>query len=56
MKVATHNGTFHADDVMSASILMLAEDDVFFIRTRDTNLLNTAYICFCFRQQIKNLV
>jgi uncharacterized UPF0160 family protein len=46
MKVVTHSGTFHADDVFASAVLRLALGDFDFIRTRDTALIATADIVF----------
>jgi uncharacterized UPF0160 family protein len=46
-KVATHDGVFHADDVMAAAILWLAYDgDLTMTRTRNPELLAKADIVF----------
>jgi uncharacterized UPF0160 family protein len=37
MRVATHPGTFHADDVFAIAALRLAEGDVEVVRTRDAD-------------------
>ena len=44
MKIATHNGKFHADEVFAISLLRRLERfaDAEIIRTRDTELLKTA--------------
>lgn len=44
MKIATHNGTFHADDVFGVALLKTLYPDAEFIRTRDEALLKTADI------------
>jgi len=44
--LATHNGIFHCDDVMSFAILKLIFDDIKLIRTRDPKVLETADILF----------
>jgi len=41
-KVATHSGSFHADDVFAMAILRLCFDDVKVIRTRDPDEFNAA--------------
>ena len=46
MKVVTHSGTFHADDVFAFAILRAALGDFDFIRTRDTALIAAADIVF----------
>jgi len=46
MKVATHSGTFHADDVFASAILHAALGDFDFIRTRDTARIAAADIVF----------
>jgi uncharacterized UPF0160 family protein len=40
--IATHNGTFHADDVFAVAILLLLEPDAKVIRTREENLIDEA--------------
>ena len=35
MRVATHPGTFHADDVFAVAVLSLVHDDLEIVRTRD---------------------
>lgn len=44
MKIATHNGKFHADEVFAISMLRRLERfaDAEIIRTRDAQLLETA--------------
>ena len=45
MIVATHNGPFHADDVLAWALLrQFMEEDLELIRTRDANRLNEADI------------
>lgn len=47
IKVATHSGTFHADDVFAYAILRAAHaGQVELIRSRDSALLDTAQIVF----------
>ncbi|WP_243368969.1 MYG1 family protein [Microvirga solisilvae] len=46
MKVVTHSGTFHADDVFASAVLRAALGDFEFIRTRDTALIASADIVF----------
>jgi uncharacterized UPF0160 family protein len=46
MKVVTHSGTFHADDVFASAVLHVALGDFEFIRTRDATLIASADIVF----------
>lgn len=46
MKVVTHSGTFHADDVFAFSVLREALDPFEFTRTRDTALIEAADLVF----------
>lgn len=46
MKVVTHSGTFHADDVFASAVLRAALRDFDFIRTRDPALISAADIVF----------
>jgi len=46
MKIVTHSGTFHADDVFASVILRAALGDFDFIRTRDPALIASADIVF----------
>jgi uncharacterized UPF0160 family protein len=46
MKIVTHSGTFHADDVFASVVLCAALGDFDFIRTRDTTLITTADLVF----------
>lgn len=46
MKVVTHSGTFHADDVFASAILRAALGDFDFIRTRDPAAIAAADIVF----------
>jgi len=46
MKVVTHSGTFHADDVFAFSILREALGPFEFARTRDSSLIETADLVF----------
>ncbi len=46
MKIITHSGTFHADDVFAFAILRAALGDFGFIRTRDASLIDAADIVF----------
>ena len=46
MKVVTHSGTFHADDVFAFAVLRAALGDFEFIRSRDAALIAAAYIVF----------
>ena len=47
LKVATHNGTFHADDVFAFVILRAASNGrVELVRTRDQQALDTAAVVF----------
>ena len=39
--LGTHNGKFHADDVMATAILRLLLGDIKVTRTRDENILRT---------------
>lgn len=42
MKIATHNETFHADEVTASIIFSLLYDDIEFIRSRDPEVLDSA--------------
>jgi len=44
MKIATHNGTFHADDVFGVALLKKLYPEAEFIRTRNETLLASADI------------
>lgn len=44
--VATHSGTFHADDVLAAATMRLLNPTVKVLRSRDIELLNTADVLF----------
>lgn len=46
MKVVTHSGTFHADDVFASAILRAALGDFDFMRTRDPALIAAADLVF----------
>jgi uncharacterized UPF0160 family protein len=46
MKVVTHSGTFHADDVFAFSVLREALQSFEFIRTRDTAQITAADLVF----------
>ncbi len=46
MKVITHSGTFHADDVFAYSVLREALNAFEFTRTRDTALIEAADLVF----------
>jgi uncharacterized UPF0160 family protein len=46
MKVITHSGTFHADDVFAFSVLREALNSFEFTRTRDTALIEAADLVF----------
>jgi uncharacterized UPF0160 family protein len=46
MKVVTHSGTFHADDVFAFSVLREALDSFEFVRTRDAAVIESADIVF----------
>ena len=47
MKVGTHNGVFHADDVFGYCILKSAfDDDIEIARTRDPNVLQNCDLVF----------
>lgn len=46
MKVITHSGTFHADDVFAFVVLRAALGDFNFIRTRDAGLIEGADLVF----------
>lgn len=39
MNVGTHNGTFHADEVLACTILDMLYGPISLVRTRDTTLL-----------------
>lgn len=42
MKIATHNGTFHADDVFGVAVLLLLHPGAELVRTRDAELIAQA--------------
>src|SRR3712207_1683731 len=42
LKVATHPGNFHADDVFAVAVLSLAEGPLEIVRTRDAEALDAA--------------
>lgn len=44
MKIATHNGKFHADEVMATAILMDLFPEATLLRTRDRNVIEAADI------------
>ena len=46
MRVVTHSGTFHADDVFASAILRAALGDFDFVRTRDQSAIESADIVF----------
>jgi uncharacterized UPF0160 family protein len=46
MILATHNGTFHTDDVMAAAVLLQVFPKSEIIRTRDPELIKTAGVVF----------
>ena len=46
MRIVTHSGTFHADDVFAYSVLRDALDAFEFVRTRDMALIDSADIVF----------
>ncbi len=46
MKVATHSGTFHADDVFAFAVLRAARNDVELVRSRDSQELEQADVVF----------
>lgn len=46
MKVVTHSGTFHADDVFAFSVLREAVGDFPFTRTRDASVIASADLVF----------
>ncbi|WP_230533331.1 MYG1 family protein [Microvirga roseola] len=46
MKVITHSGTFHADDVFAFVVLRAAFSDFEFVRTRDTAAIAAADLVF----------
>jgi uncharacterized UPF0160 family protein len=46
MKVVTHSGTFHADDVFAFSVLREALGSFDFVRTRDAAVIDAADIVF----------
>lgn len=46
MKVVTHSGTFHADDVFATAVLRAALGDFAFVRTRDAAAIAAADIVF----------
>lgn len=46
MRVVTHSGTFHADDVFASAILRAALGEFDFIRTRDQETIASADIVF----------
>jgi uncharacterized UPF0160 family protein len=39
MKLVTHNGTFHYDEILAASILLEIYPDAEIIRTRDADII-----------------
>jgi uncharacterized UPF0160 family protein len=43
---ATHSGTFHADDILAAAAMRLAQPALTIVRTRDNAELNAADILF----------
>lgn len=46
MKVVTHSGTFHADDVFACAVLRAALGEFDFVRTRDAAVIASADIVF----------
>lgn len=46
MKVVTHSGTFHADDVFASAVLQAALGEFDFVRTRDADQIASADIVF----------
>lgn len=42
LRIATHNGSFHADDVFGVAVLMLLHPDAELVRTRDTQTIAEA--------------
>src|ERR671921_1119446 len=46
MKVVTHSGRFHADDVFAAAILEAALDSVELVRSRDREVIAAADLVF----------
>lgn len=46
MRIVTHSGTFHADDVFAYSVLLDAFEAFEFVRTRETALIESADIVF----------
>lgn len=40
MKIGTHNGVFHADEVMAVAALRLINNDIHIVRTRDQRVLD----------------
>lgn len=46
MKVVTHSGTFHADDVFASVVLRAALGSVDLVRTRDTDVIASADVVF----------
>lgn len=46
MKVVTHDGTFHADDVFAYAVLRAAFRDVHFVRSRDPAVIDSADLVF----------
>ncbi len=46
MKVVTHSGTFHADDVFAFAVLRAAHGDVELVRTRDPEVIERADVVF----------
>jgi uncharacterized UPF0160 family protein len=46
MRIATHNGPFHADDVLACAVLLWAFPEAEVVRTRDPKVIATADIVF----------
>lgn len=44
MKIVTHNGRFHADDIFAAATLLLAYPDAQIVRSRDEKIIGSADI------------
>ncbi|MBC8427512.1 MAG: MYG1 family protein [Proteobacteria bacterium] len=44
LKIVTHNGSFHADDVFACAVLKLLYSDAEIIRTRNQSIIDTADI------------
>lgn len=42
VKIVTHNGTYHADDVFAVATLLIVEPEAEIIRTRDEKILESA--------------